>query len=325
MTAPIALNIDAYGGYARTSALADYVEIATIDGVRVSRAELADRLGDVGARKLSDMVGWGQDQSAAPDDLAPVEDEQEEVSGTAEEPAVRFADRVFDMLREREEALGALYPFEVTDDRLVVRSVDLRASIYVAILCIALAHANSIPSGVDPKRALEATVARALKTAGFESVDVAAVSRTSPTFSDTVRVIGQSLGLRASPASALSYTNAKDEGVDCVAHLRCGTPRGAGAWTALGQVTCGKSETWAGKMDEPKPPLWLRLLGTGVSPLAFLAVPHHVDGEHLSKLIQDGDRLVLDRLRLVELGGQPSADEQTIASAVLQVGVERIA
>jgi hypothetical protein len=90
----------------------------------------------------------------------------------------------------------------------------------------------------------------------------------------------------------------------------------------IGQVTCAKSDAWKKKLGEPSGPDWRSYLNVLVEPQGFLAVPHHVEGRHLTKLVGGGNRMVLDRLRLTRLSPGVAGEEQSIIDAVLGVGVE---
>jgi hypothetical protein len=159
---------------------------------------------------------------------------------------------------------------------------------------------------------------------GLQAVNVGAISREGHDFRETVRRSGTAVGLQPTPTAGVTLTYAKEDGVDALAHLPWGDHR-AGAWVFLGQATCGKSDSWAGKMGEPKPPTWKLLLNCGVLPLAFLAVPHHVEPSHWAKLTQDHGKVVLDRIRLVRFRTEVTLAEAAIIDAVLSVGIEGLA
>lgn len=319
MPKPIPFNLDAYGNYARASALADYIELAALNGTSTTLEAFADHLADAKAtRKMDDMLVGDEDVGEGDDEAGE--------GATGEGPGVAQAKRVFDVLAERAEGLDHLYPFDLEEDALrAAPGGGANDSMYIALLSMTAAHAYSIEAPYDPKQVMEATVARSLGTIGLSWVNVGARSRKPETdFRDTIRAVGEAVALPSSPLAATTYKFANEEGVDCVGHLPAGRARRGGSWVFLGQVTCGDSESWEAKLDEPKPPLWQRVLNTGVLPQAFLAVPHHVERDHLGKLVTDADRVVLDRLRLTPLAGKPSAEENAIRAAVLAVGVEQL-
>jgi hypothetical protein len=249
-------------------------------------------------------------------------DDDGEAAG--EELGVAQANRVFDVLDERSDFLGEGYPFVVADDLQVKDGVNPRESPYVALLAITLAHAHKLEMEHDPKQVLEDAVTSALTARGLEAINVGAISREGHDFRETVRRSGTAVGLKPTPTAAVTHTHAKEEGVDALAHLPWGDPR-TGAWVFLGQATCGQSDNWSAKIGEPKPDTWRALLNSGILPLPFLAVPHHVEPPHWSKLMQDHGKLVLDRIRLARFRDEVTATETAIIDAVLSVGVEELA
>ena len=209
------------------------------------------------------------------------------------------------------------------------RSVEPLASPYVALLAITVAHSHNIEiegaaPGVklDAKQVLEDVVVAALTHQGLHAVNVGRTARANNDFRKTVLTAGQAVHLQPMPTTAISGVHANEEGVDALGHLAWGDDR-AGKWTFIGQVTCGKSDSWDDKMGEPKGPSWKAYLNTGVEPVAFLAVPHHVEAMHLTKLVQDNERIVLDRLRLTRFLPTVTSDEQKIIETVLGTRVKR--
>src|SRR5688572_9589857 len=88
-----------YGTYAKTSALADYMEVCALRSLRISKGTLADLVGDRDWQLRELIIGPDED---APDRLPDKVDLARDVS-----------DRVFATLRERQLALQGSYPFEV--------------------------------------------------------------------------------------------------------------------------------------------------------------------------------------------------------------------
>lgn len=322
MGRPIQPTIDAYGRYARASNLADYLELLALQGAQLSRSALADLVSDRSwIAKLDELFEGGHLEPRG-DFEEPIEGEDE---GTGENPGATQAGRVFDVLDERSELLGDLYPFVVEDDLRVQEGFDEpRSSPYVGLLAITLAHAHKVETEYDPKQVLEDVVVAALLARGLEAVNVGAIGREGHGFRETVRRSGVALGLQPTPEVAVTLTHAKEEGVDALAHLPWKDGR-VGAWVFLGQATCGRSDGWSAKMSEPKPETWKLMLNSGVLPLAFLAVPHHVEPIHWAKLVQDHKNLVLDRIRLTRFRVAVTDPEASIVDAVLSVGVEVIA
>jgi len=334
---PIQPNIDAYGTYARASALADYLEFRALLGDPLGRPALEDMIADRWERKANELFVEG---TGGPDGWQSTTEEAEldpeaDLEGDPtldDDAATQLGRRVFDLLSERSRLLEDVYPFDLDDNSVVVRDgVDNFASMYVAILAVTLAHAYKVAvtddGGVtiDVKRVLEHTVTRVLHLISPPAVNVGEISRVSGSqFPETIRSAAKAAGLKASPLIATFKKAANEEGVDVLAHLPLGDLR-TGVWTFLGQVTCAESDTWEGKIAEPKEALWKARLNTGVDPQCFLAVPHHVEPTHLGHLVAGSKRVVLDRLRLAHANLSPSVDEQRIISAVLATGAEQLA
>lgn len=325
-TTPIQPAIDAYGTYARASNLADHLEILAILGDSVSRAELADLIADQDLTAKMDELFAGP----LPAPRRQFEDDEDEVEDavTGNEGSAQAA-RVFDVLFERSDVLGALYPFSVDNAVTLKDGVDLETSPYVALLSLTLVHAHKLriassanATTLDPKLVLEDVVVRSLRKMGLRAENVGEVSRASNNFRDTIETVGTAVGLKPTPSAAVSLINANEEGVDALAHFASSDSR-AGNWVFIGQVTCGKSDTWKKKLAEPSSPSWKLYLNLLVEPLGFLAVPHHVERQQLTKLVQDGNRMVLDRLRIVRFADGVSPLERELIRGVMHVGAER--
>ena len=321
MSGPIQPTIDAYGRYARASNLADHLELLALLGHGLSRSALADLVADRSWIARLDELFEGGSVTSRGDFEEPADQDGE---ATGEQPGAAQASRVFDVLDERSDLLGDIYPFMVADDLTMKDDVDPLESPYVALLAITLAHAHDLETEHDPKRVLEDVVAAALATRGLEAINVGAVSRGGHDFRETVRRSGSAVGLQPTPTAAVTHTFANEEGVDTLAHLSWGDQR-TGAWVFVGQATCSRSDRWSAKMGEPKPDSWKLLLNCGVLPLPFLAVPHHVEPPHWAKLVQDHGKLVLDRIRLARHRDEVTPPEAAIIEAVLNVGVEELA
>ncbi len=125
--------------------------------------------------------------------------------------------------------------------------------------------------------------------------------------------------LRATPEAASFKKAAQDEGVDVVGHLWWGDHR-PGRWVFLGQVTCGKSNTWRAKSTEPGVGQWRALLGMHVNPHVFLAVPHHVPeraAEYLAQKHEAG--MLLDRLRICAWKAKLLPDEEKLLDSLASI------
>ncbi len=304
---------DAYGAEADTTHLADYLELLALAQRPLKRATLADYLGDnnwpVRSRELYHAAGPG---------TVGVEPSEDQLgSGPGVSPADEAAGRVFDLLADRESLLNERYPFFNDGTQLtVVDPLGDHHRPYLALLAITVAHHYEVTVPAIPERAFEAVVATALGARGLATVDMAEVGRTSSDFRDAVRSAGEGIGVRPSPEAAPSKEQANEEGVDTVSHLSWGDTR-AGHWLFIGQATCAQSGEWQRKMAEPKPGQWARLLGSVLSPLAYLAVPHHMETHQMLHLSTSDPRLVLDRIRLCRYLSSLDAAQQGILEAVL--------
>jgi hypothetical protein len=299
-------DVDAYGKYARVSAIADYVELLAIKGLPISPTLLADFISD---------NDWSLEELIRPAGAAAAE--------PIAETAAEAADRVFLMINERIALLGNLYPFEIWKSHLRLKGAsDLNTSAYAALLAITLVHAYRIPAPHIPYQVFEETVAGIVVTRGLQTADVGTVARRAASFETALDEVATRVGLTAFRAAAPTYLYAQDERVDTLCHFSWGDNR-PGAWTMVGQATCAKSEAWDKKISEPPAPTWEKLLGVGLRPRVFLAVPHHVGELMLEKLVSDRKNLVLDRLRLVRFKNGVSQREAGIIVALLAVEVER--
>jgi len=323
---PIKPDIDAYGTYARASSLADYVELLAIHGHELSRSQLGDLIGDEGwTKKMNELF-------RVPDDAPAGDFEEDEEAATGGAPGdpigTAQAGRVFDVLAERVEILGDSYPFTLGEIVELRPGINIQESPYIALLALTIAHAHSVvvqpdpaQPAVDPKQVLEAVVVEVLKRLPLEAANVGEVSRASNDFRDTVTTVGTAIGLQPTPGATISLKNANEEGVDVVGHFARSDLR-AGHWVFIGQVTCAKSNQWKGKLAEPIGPDWQSYLNLAFEPLGFLAIPHHADTSHLTKLVRGRKRVILDRLRLARFSNGVSGDERAIIDAVCAAGVE---
>ena len=128
--------------------------------------------------------------------------------------------------------------------------------------------------------------------------------------------------LKTNPGAAPHMAAAQDEGIDTIVHVPwCGSR--PGRWIFIGQVTCAMSNVWKTKILEPSPSQWMRFLGDPVHPIGFLAIPHHAEPRHRLSVMDKANRVLLDRLSLVQHKQGVSADERAILDATLAFGVEQ--
>ena len=308
------LDPDIYGGHARASLLADYVELIALQGQPVRRSTVADYL-----LKTDDV--WNLELIRSNEGNP--HDEESRGSSEQDEKARANARTVFDQMDERHYVLADRYPFEISGDIVSLgRDVDRESNPYVAVLALTVAHAFDVASACRPAALFERTVTSVLCARGLPSVGLAAVRRGVGSFEEALRAACERIGLKAAPDAAPTLAKAHDEGVDVLCHVGWEQDLRPGTWGFIGQVTVGRSESWRTKIKEPSPATWALLTGTRVPPMPFLAVPHHVERDMMAKLTVDGQAIVLDRLRLVRFKDGTSAEEQEVIQAVLQEEVE---
>ena len=305
---------DTYGPYARASLLADYVELLALKGQPVRRATVADFLANSGA-------GWDLELIQPAGNDHP----DGQMDGLAERNAVadERASIVFCQLDERRHVLAGHYPFEIAGDQVSFGpGVNCESNAYVAVLALTIAHAFQVSTPSRPEVLFEATVTSVLRERGLSSVGFAALRRECGSFEAALATACREIGLRAVPNAAPRRKRAHDEGVDVLCHLGWEQDPRPGSWGFIGQVTVARSDSWDRKIKEPSPAPWARRMGTWIRPLPFLAVPHHVEVPMMEWLTEEGQAVVLDRLRLVRFKEEIKADELEIVRAVVGEEVE---
>jgi hypothetical protein len=303
---------DAYGPEADRSNLADYLELLALHGQILRRAELADFLKDrewnVRSREL---------YTDGSTDGGPREDAED--GGVDASPSEVDAGDIFEILRLRADTLGSLYPYTVSDAQLTLHDelADGQRA-YLALLAVTVAHHHGVVlpgAGLLAERVFEECVAQAMRERGLLTIDSGQAGREGGGFVELVRGVAEAVRLVSAPREAIFRTRAKEEGVDTVSHLSWGDRR-AGHWVFIGQATCARSNEWEAKIEEPRPEQWSDLLTCAVPPVAYLAVPHHVEDTQLDALSRNHGRLVLDRLRLARHLGPLSENQAAVLEAV---------
>jgi hypothetical protein len=303
-------NVDAYGTYARHSALADYGEVVAWRQGSFAEATLADLIRDnAWVRRLGDLMRLPDDQ---------VEEEaveaaaEEDGGGMDDEPWGAAASEVFDLLRDRADTLGDSYPFTVTEVLERREPTGTHAELYLALLALTVSHAYDVACGdLNPRQVFEESVEASLSAKGLLATNMGRAGRESGQFDDAVMAAGEAVGLRPTPGAATRRVYANDEKVDALAHLRWDDDRAA-CWTFIGQATCAASDEWPRKLAEVAPNIWRDYLGIQTFPLPFLAVPHHVGRPMFDYLVRQEARMVLDRLRLCQRDTLLDAERQLL-------------
>lgn len=299
----ITVDIDRYGSDARASALADYLEVAALSGIRVTRAGLVDIIRD------NEWVSRPVRRYLTPENV----DEDPEAWG----------DAVFSVIAEREAVLADRYPFKESGGGIVLKDplMDKSQSGYLSLLAVTIVHAWNLKTTEAPEAALEQIVADTLAAMGLTAVNVGATDRQSG-FVSALHDAANRLGLRAMADPRPRSASAKDVGVDTLAGLPWRDERQAGQWLIIGQVTTAQSQRWGGKLAEPQPPRWADYLQEKLHPMVFLAIPHHAEREHLTDLMESRRGSIVDRLRLVAKKPPNSGVERALIDAMLAATVE---
>lgn len=287
----VEFDVDAYGTYARGSALADVIELWSIRGHPVTEAAVADYLDDLGwgganwehlAGDLPDVMPWG-------------------------------------VLQERRDALGEAYPFELAATGLAFTGATTDP--YVRLLAVSLAHAHRVEVPIAATEVFEEVVVRVLEKRGLKAANLSRLRSEHGDFPTALIAAGESIGIPVALPLGLHAIAAQDEAVDALGHLDWRDGR-VGKWLVLGQVTCAKSDEWRGKANEVPMARFRGFFGTLIDPIPFLAVPFHAHEARLRYVIEDQGRMLLDRLRLARNLGDPAPGEHDIMDAVLAAEID---
>ena len=316
MTASIEPDVDAYGRETRLEALADLIEVWSVrNGSSPSKDELADYAKD---------RGWLQRNFVLypnPSD----EDSNDSSLGSQSDRSLELAESVFDVLERRRADLEDSYPFEFHGGRLKPRSsINGASQRYLALLAISFFQGHQHPTSVSLTECIEKVVESTLAANGLKVAATAAHGNKQQNFATALKGIGSRLRLPVQPAAASVSSRAKDAGVDLVGRLDF-QDDGIGQWVFVGQVTCGKSETWTAKAREPGLGRWRKLLGLSSNPARFFAVPHEIPEGFRISLCEAADEqlFLLDRRRLIQPERLPLQEEIVLIDLLRSVDVER--
>lgn len=303
MTLRVELDVDCYGGDARKSALADLIELQAMRHPAMTEAQLADYAAD---------VGWGRRWASK---FVDVGEDSDSEGPTARDLAIG----AFEAIGERTDFLREMYPFRMNSHGSLIRKAE-QLGIYDTLLAISASHVHGLAIGVNPRDYLEEVVVRSMSCLGLRTAAVAVHRRQGHRFEDSLRLACQQVGLQAIPTGASRRRRAFDGGVDVLAHLPI-LPRRNSVWTAIGQVTCARSDEWERKFAEPKAKTWNGLLGGDLFPVPFLALPYHVTSlefRHLEQAPGTHGGLLIDRLSITQaLHGTPLTTTDLHAAAAL--------
>lgn len=316
-------NVDWYGSLARRSAVADFLELAALEGATFSEEGLADMIRDSGwSNALGLRVTVPGSASTEEAFEASDTDESGIALGIDNDVSRLRAGDVLDVVRERKASGGAFYPFSLEPSgRLHYVGTDPHLDPYIRLLALTIAHATRMKFSPPPHEIFEDVVVNALTKSGFATVGIGAQSRNGGTFAEILGSSCGTVGLSADPTAASHRVFANDEGADILSNVWSIDPR-PGGLQLVGQVTCARSDDWHKKINEPKKLQWRDWLGKMRSPETYLAVPHHVEDRMRVYLMSTEDRDVFDRMRLCQMtGAEAVPGEASIVEAVLAAGV----
>ena len=316
-------SVDWYGSYARRSAIADFLELAALEGRTLSLEGLADLIRDNRwSVALGERIEVPGSSAVDSDPEEPDEDERGEMLGVEHDAARLRAGDVLAVVAERVTVGQRKYPFSVDDaGRLQYIGVAPAADPYIRLLALTVAHATGMRFTPPPYQVFEAVVAEALSRAGFATTGIGALSRAGGSFDSVLLACCGAVGLVAYPDAAPSRVFANDEGADILTNVWAVDTR-PGGLQLVGQVTCARSNDWSAKITEPKKLQWRDWLGRMRSPETYLAVPHHVEDRTRTYLMSTQDRDIFDRMRLCHMiGPNYVRGEAAIVLGVLSSGV----
>lgn len=314
----ISASIDAYGKIIRSSCMADYLELRALAGDPCRFADLSDQVKDRWPRRKETIQLPGTD-------IYPYEDD-EFSDGTSDDDYGTLHEVVegaITCIGEREAVLEDDYPFYIRSSRLLLKDgSDVGLSKYVSLLAITSIHAYDLQADLHVDQIFEDILARCLGVVGLTAFNVGSIFRESKqNFERTINRLAELTGIDMDPNSAPRHKNANDDGVDFFGFLDW-RDRRSGRWIMIGQATCGSSDTWTQKINEPRPETWSSMTHEDVAPQAFLAVPHHVDHRHHRYLCGRNSRAVVDRLRIVKFMDDLPTDNPTLIRALLTTPVD---
>lgn len=323
----IRLAHEAYGSDARASAVADFFELVVLAGAEPSEEEILDRLRDDDIIINPEKFTGGYTQLAGMESMqnSDIEDDGEDDQEPREHDPYRDSlSRVLELLEERSNVLDDLYPFAFRGTRLTARDRESeKVQPYLALLAMTTAHAHSLAESARARRAFEDAVATVLRSRGVPATNFGTGNREAGGggFEGACQRASEAIGIPINPNGFIRRTFAKDENIDTIGHLLPWDDGRKGRWTVVGQATLERSDGWEKKIAEPRLRAWRGFLEEHVDPLAFLAIPHHIEPLHLEYLQSQNNRLVLDRLRLARFG-KISSEARELIGSVLSTRVE---
>lgn len=273
--------IDKYGTFARSSFFADYLEVVAFRSGRVKLSSMRDMIVDTYPSVKQILRPPGEEEL------------------TEEWSPGRLADEAWTCILERADLLGDKYPFTIQREVLTFDyELDPLESPYLSLLAITVSHAFKLMRSNFVEHLLEDVVGDSMENVGFRVGRTGPLSRENDLdFVSTMKAVSGAIDVPVNASATTRRANANDEDVDLVAHLDWNSAR-VGRWLFVGQVTCAVSDSWRLKAQEPAVNDWQKFFGEARPPIAFLAVPHHVD-DLVFRYVAGVDVHILDRPRIV--------------------------
>ena len=276
---------------------ADWLELTAItaDDSESSGHDLAHAIGRAGSIDATVMVDEFDD-NANLDEAVEIEDDQLEA----------IADSAFELLAEREEIVGAAYPFNVNGSTLTAED-GVVASPYAFLLT--LTHFGPLFGGtLDGASLFEKISAAALVeylggNKSARSLDFGSPRRgTLKSFRQAIDDLCKKMGEGGGSADRMKASDMKDAGLDLAAWSPFGDDR-PNQLSVFGH--CAAGQNWRRKITELQPiqfcRSWMRVPPAQM-PLAAFFVPRQIGPSHweTDALHQ---QLLFDRLRIAPLLG----------------------
>lgn len=217
-----------------------------------------------------------------------------------------WPDWVMSILKQRSDVLGQAYPFTVKEDGVDAED-GWGQTEYGRLLVLTMAHAYGANLSVDPRTIFERLVVTAFASMGLKAVGMGTATTRGREFAAQLQEAASAVGLTAAQVPYPAKAFAKDAGVDAIGVFGW-EDRRPGQIVLIAQATLGSSARWEYKITEPKPHHWVGYLQETLHPIGMLAVPHHIEDEHLRYLLSPY-ATVIDRLRLVGRIGSAIAGE----------------
>lgn len=215
-----------------------------------------------------------------------------------------IVEELFIEVRERRKRGGAVYPFGLVDDAILLQEErPWKVYAFLLLLCVSVPFRGNISGRVHETDLLfDYVVASALR--GYLGPRATITRFGWPIEPDRPREFDAARDwlaqkLRLTPGMGAPSPEAKDGGVDVVAWLPFADSRGA-FLTLLTQCTVQEKE-WERKAQEVKPQAWARWIDFGVPPVAGLAVPFQLPAHYPRwEDFRSCTTVFLDRFRLCE-------------------------